>query len=273
MTIAFNLSQLANYVNSSGKVDASAGLVNASPVANGGTGRASQTAYAVLCGGTTTTAAQQSIASVGTTGQVLTSNGAGALPTFQAATGSAIATIDVKTTGTSATWTIPAGVTKVRITVVGGGGDGSVGTAGRGGGGAGGGGTAIKVLTGLTAGNTLTYTVGGAGATSQVASGTQTITTISATAGSTVSSESGGAGGIGSNGDLNVGGGGGSAAVIQADYAPQGGTGGSSYLGGGGYTINNGGSGNAGRQYGGGGSGGCGSGVGAGAAGVIIFEY
>lgn len=53
-------------------------------VADGGTGRSSHTAYAVLCGGTTSTAAQQSIASVGTAGQVLTSNGAGALPTMQA---------------------------------------------------------------------------------------------------------------------------------------------------------------------------------------------
>lgn len=54
------------------------------PVADGGTGRATATAYAVLCGGTTSTGAHQSIASVGTSGQVLTSNGAGALPTFQA---------------------------------------------------------------------------------------------------------------------------------------------------------------------------------------------
>lgn len=52
-------------------------------VADGGTGRSSHTAYAVLCGGTSTTAAQQSIASVGSSGQVLTSNGAGALPTMQ----------------------------------------------------------------------------------------------------------------------------------------------------------------------------------------------
>ncbi len=52
-------------------------------VADGGTGRSSHTAYAVLCGGTTGTGAQQSIASVGTAGQVLTSNGASALPTFQ----------------------------------------------------------------------------------------------------------------------------------------------------------------------------------------------
>jgi hypothetical protein len=41
----------------------------------------------VLCGGTTSTGAYQSIASVGTAGQILTSNGAGALPTFQAAGG------------------------------------------------------------------------------------------------------------------------------------------------------------------------------------------
>ncbi len=54
-------------------------------VANGGSGRATATAYAVICGGTTSTGAHQSIAAVGSTGQVLTSNGAGALPTFQAA--------------------------------------------------------------------------------------------------------------------------------------------------------------------------------------------
>lgn len=62
-------------------------LTNALAVASGGSGRASTTAYAVICGGTTSTGAQQSIASVGTSGQVLTSNGAGALPTFQTAAG------------------------------------------------------------------------------------------------------------------------------------------------------------------------------------------
>lgn len=49
----------------------------------GGTGVTSTTAYAVLTGGTTSTGPLQSIASVGTSGQVLTSNGAGALPSFQ----------------------------------------------------------------------------------------------------------------------------------------------------------------------------------------------
>ena len=61
-----------------------AGVGNPLPVSSGGTGRATATAYAVVCGGTTATGALQSVASVGTTGQVLTSNGVGALPTMQA---------------------------------------------------------------------------------------------------------------------------------------------------------------------------------------------
>lgn len=56
------------------------------PVAGGGTGVATLTAYAPIFGGTTGTGAVQS-GTVGTAGQVLTSNGAGALPTFQAAAG------------------------------------------------------------------------------------------------------------------------------------------------------------------------------------------
>ena len=56
-------------------------------VAQGGTGATSQTAYAVICGGTTSTGAYQSVAGLGTSGQVLTSNGTGALPTFQTLAG------------------------------------------------------------------------------------------------------------------------------------------------------------------------------------------
>jgi hypothetical protein len=52
------------------------------PVASGGTGATSATAYAVQCGGTTSTGAHQSVASLGTSGQVLTSQGASALPTW-----------------------------------------------------------------------------------------------------------------------------------------------------------------------------------------------
>jgi len=82
-------------------------------VAHGGTGLSATTAYAVLCGGTTSTAALQSIASVGTSGQVLTSNGAAALPTFQAAA-SGIVTADSDSgsaTGSTVTWAGTNGIT------------------------------------------------------------------------------------------------------------------------------------------------------------------
>lgn len=92
---------------SSGTLTNCTGLV----VAGGGTGVASTTAYAVLCGGTTSTGALQSVASVGTSGQVLTSNGAGALPTFQAASAAAAGTL----TGT----TLAANVVTSSLTSVG----------------------------------------------------------------------------------------------------------------------------------------------------------
>ena len=44
MTQAFNLSQFANNLDSSGRIDATDGLVNAVPVANGGTGASSAVA-------------------------------------------------------------------------------------------------------------------------------------------------------------------------------------------------------------------------------------
>lgn len=56
-------------------------------VTGGGTGLTSTTAYSLLAGGTTSTGALQSVSGVGTSGQVLTSNGAGALPTWQDSTG------------------------------------------------------------------------------------------------------------------------------------------------------------------------------------------
>jgi len=62
-----------------------AGTLN---VANGGTGLSTTTAYSVVFSGTTSTGAFQASAGPGTTGHVLTSNGAGALPTFQAAASS-----------------------------------------------------------------------------------------------------------------------------------------------------------------------------------------
>jgi hypothetical protein len=182
----------------------------------------------------------------------------------------------------SGTFTIPTGVTAIKMTIVGGGG-----AAGAGGGiniasgGGGGGGAAIKFLTGLTPGNTLTVTVGAAGGTSSVASGTQSITPVSATGGATGTASNGfaaagGSGGVGSNGDINIGGGGGGSAfyvnvVCVLSGFP--GAGGASILGGGGAGVTAG-AGNAGRVYGGGGSGGYnGAAAGAGAAGVVLIEW
>ena len=61
------------------------GTWNATPITvpYGGTGDTSFTAYSVVCGGTTTTGVLQNVSGVGTSGQVLTSNGAAALPTWQ----------------------------------------------------------------------------------------------------------------------------------------------------------------------------------------------
>jgi trimeric autotransporter adhesin len=52
-------------------------------VGNGGTGKTTFTAYSVITAGTTATGAFQNVVGVGTSGQVLTSNGASALPTWQ----------------------------------------------------------------------------------------------------------------------------------------------------------------------------------------------
>jgi hypothetical protein len=58
-------------------------------VSDGGTGVSSFTAYSVLLGGTTSTGALQNVSGLGTSGQVLTSNGAGAAPSWAAVTASA----------------------------------------------------------------------------------------------------------------------------------------------------------------------------------------
>lgn len=127
----------------------------------------------------------------------------------------------IYSTAGSYTFTIPAGVTSLKLTVVGGGG-GSGPTAGgdQGGGNGAGGGAAISYLTGLTPGNTIAVTVGaagtagvwpstngGTGGTSSASSGTQTITTMSATggAGGTVTGfTTPNLGGVGSGGTINM---------------------------------------------------------------------
>ena len=72
---------------------------------NGGTGRSSHTPYGVICGGTTTQGAHQSVSDIGTAGQVLTSNGAGALPTMQDAGSGKIVKVAVETLASYSTTT------------------------------------------------------------------------------------------------------------------------------------------------------------------------
>jgi len=88
-------------------------------VAGGGTGATTFTAYAVLTGGTTATGALQSIASVGTATQVLTSNGAAALPTFQAAAFVAptiVKSVITQASAVSLTTGVSANITSISLT-------------------------------------------------------------------------------------------------------------------------------------------------------------
>lgn len=250
MTQSYNLSQLANNLNSSGQLDATDGLVNAVPAANGGTGQSAYTTGDILYASGTTalaklsdvatgnalisggvslapswgkvgltthvsgtlgvanggtglttiplnnvvlgngTSAVQTIAP-GTSGNVLTSNGTSWASSASAAlTGPRGVGFSIATT---TAFTIPSGVTSLKVTAQGAGGGGG----GNGGGSNGSSGTtSIGWLTGLTPGNTLSVRVGaggagaadvtssggGAGQTSYIATGItgtpQTITSI-----------------------------------------------------------------------------------------------
>jgi hypothetical protein len=138
------------------------------------------------------------------------------------------------TTGTAATYTAPSNTQWVKVTVVGAGGNGG-GAASQRATGGGGGGVAIKWLA-MTAGQTLTYTVGtAAGSASTVSSGTLTITTITANSGANGAGTAyasgitaGAAGGTATNGDINISGeqGGysyGSGATVTTNFSGKGG--------------------------------------------------
>jgi hypothetical protein len=197
--------------------------------------------------------------------------------------------VNLVTVGTSpGTWTKPASVKSIKVTVVGGGGSGGASVtpnASASLGGGGGGGAAIRFYPAASIPGPQPYTVGGTGATSSF--GVSPITVISATGGATAASQTpgqtmstaGGLGGAGSNGNLNMTGQDGGTPIYGVFAG--GGIGGSSILGGGGSspTSPGGGAGNNGGAYGGGGggsahlvnSGSVGSG-GVGAAGVVIIE-
>lgn len=189
----------------------------------------------------------------------------------------------------SGTFTIPTGVTAVKATVIaaggaGGGAQAAIGAAGTGGGA---GGCGIKWLSGLTPGNTITVTVGtggtgvangtgNAGTASSISSGTQTITTVSTNAGGGGGANNNvqaGAAAAGTGGDLNFGGGQGG----WGNSNNVGGPGSNSIFGGGGGggLAGAGGAANAPGAGGGGAGGNSGSTQpgGAGANGIVIFEW
>lgn len=306
MTQAYNLSQLANNLNSTGQLDATDGLVNAVPVANGGTGASSASAARTnlglgtmatqsasnvgITGGSITGITDLAVADGGTgastfaSGNVLLGNGASSFATVAPGasgnvltsngstwvSGAATQTIPAMQVFTSSgTFTVPAGITRVRVYVTGGGG-GGVSWAG-----GGGGGTAIKIISGLTPGANIAVTVGQGGVGQAGTAGTGGTSSFgsycSATGGEgAVDNNYGGAGGVGINGDLNLTGGGASGNGTTSGLGNNFGGGGSSFWGGGAPAAN--GLNSIPRpagNYGGGGSGYQGSG----SAGVVVVEY
>lgn len=127
--------------------------------------------------------------------------------------------------GENGTFTVPAGITSLRVRVWGNGGQGGTGMVG----GGGGGGFAMKTITGLTPGDSITVTIGqyyDSGATCSFG------TYVSATGGGNTNSATGGAGGTGVGGDINNTGGSGSDATSNSFAGGSGGC--ASYFGGGG---------------------------------------
>lgn len=171
-------------------------------VAKGGSGRSSTTAYAVICGGTTSTSAEQSIASVGTSGQVLTSNGAAALPTFQTVS-AGFTSVVYQVFSASGTYTPTSGMKYCIVECIGGGGGGGgiavtsttiCAAAGGGGGGA----YSRNIFSSATIGSSQTVTIGAggtAGSTAPGAGGSGGTTTLGALA-----TAAGGGGGVPSTG-------------------------------------------------------------------------
>jgi hypothetical protein len=254
MTQAFNLSQLANRVNTSGQVNAANGLFNQTPVANGGTGRSSVTAGALLLGAGTSAMTEFAGTTPGTT---IASSPTGWTSVPTASVGGGNYVLNQYTS--PATWSKPGTLKAVKVTVVGAGGRGGGSAAGPsivGGGGGGGGGAAIIYIPAPSIPGPVAVTAG---------AGTNSFGGFcSATAGSSGSQPPaaaavlnlGASGGVGTGGTINIGGSAGSNGV-PSQATSNSGAGGASILGGGGVGRNssNSGAGNVGRNFGGGGGG------------------
>ena len=178
MTQAFNLSQFANKVDSTGKADLTTAVTGTLPVANGGTG----------------------VTSPGASGNILTSNGTSWASVAQPpATGN-----DVQVFNSSGMWTKPSSAPStamVLIEVISGGGSGGK----RAGGGGGGGLYTSRIMRASDITGTVAVTVGSGGAA--VTSDGKGNKGEDSTFGSYLSSEGGGYGGGGFT-DINGGSGG-----------------------------------------------------------------
>jgi len=197
------------------------GVTGTLPVANGGTGLTTTPSNGQLDIGNGSGFTRATL----TAGSGISiTNGAGSI-TLAATTSSAP---NLQLFTSSGTFTVPTGITQVKVTVIGGGG-GVGGTNASGyvvGGGGGGGGGSIRLVTGLTPGDTVTVTVGAGGtAATDTAGGSGGTSSFgafcSATGGSGggrrlssvdtrfvpgATAAVGGAAGTGSSGDINVGG-------------------------------------------------------------------
>lgn len=183
MTQAFNLSQLANRVNTSGQLDISTGATGTLPSAN-------LPVVPVSKGGT-------GLSTLGANGETLISNGTNL---YWGNIGGA----NIQIFSTSGSWTVPSGVKQIIVTVVGGGGGGRYGTTPRYGGS---GGFAMAYCT--NASGTLTITVGAGGNggnnTNGTSGGTSSVTgtgvSVSATGGSGATTSDG----VDGNGTVSTG--------------------------------------------------------------------
>lgn len=207
------------------------GGVTAVPVANGGTGATTLTANNVLLGNGTS--AVQAVAP-GTTGNLLTSNGTTWTSAAPPASGPVVEFARQFVTQTTADFTVPTGVTNIRLYACGRGGSGSN-SGGAGGGGGGGGGFGFGTLA-VTAGQVINVTIS-SGVATVARSGT---TLITANPGGNASGATAGTGGFAS------------VSGLTSSGAFSGGAGGDSLSGGGG----GGGGGSAGSPLGNGFSGG-----------------
>lgn len=147
-------------------------------VTKGGTQASSFVAYAPVVGGVTSTGALQSVASAGTAGQVLVSQGASALPIWAASTG--FTSVNVQKITANGTYTPSVGMVQCIVEVLGAGAGGrSANSTSAGTGAAGGGGGAGEYRRGLytaaqiSTASPITITIGTGGAANT--DGTDTI--------------------------------------------------------------------------------------------------